>query len=70
MNAKLKQQKQYRIVGIRRDDSRDVLQSGLLREQATELFQTIMNSEEFTAFAVERDAGCISLEQAASAGID
>ncbi|MBI3866011.1 MAG: hypothetical protein HY290_29390 [Planctomycetia bacterium] len=55
MSEKRHQQKLYRIVGIRRNESREVLRSGLSREQATALFLTLMNSEEFTGFAVERD---------------
>ena len=55
MSANRRARKMYRIVGIRRDESRDVLRSGLTRDQATALFATLMNSEEFTAFSVERD---------------
>jgi hypothetical protein len=44
----------YRIVGIRADDSREVLGEGLTKEQATELFIEYLDSNQFAALSVER----------------
>lgn len=43
----------YRLVGIRADDSREVLGQGLTREQLSHLFMEFMESKEYPSLAVE-----------------
>ena len=45
----------YCIIGIRTDDSREVLGEELTRDEATDLFSKVMDSKEFSAFSVERE---------------
>lgn len=45
----------FRIVGIRLDDSREMIGKGMTRDEATDLFMRLMESKKFSAISVERE---------------
>jgi hypothetical protein len=45
----------YRIIGLRADHSPEVLGQELTRDEATELFMTLLDSKKYSGFKIERE---------------
>ena len=52
---RLKKPELYRIVGIRPDDSLRVLGEGLTKDEATDLFVTLIDVKDYSGLRVERE---------------
>jgi hypothetical protein len=53
MDSQNQQQQTYRIVGIRPDDSRAVLDEGLSRQELSDAFMKRIESTDFKSFTIE-----------------